>query len=325
MCEPDPYDRGGGSVTRRVLAAVEDLLFRSKISETASGLGVEASFPRNPRRLLESLDENPPDLLVLDLNSARFEPLELLRTVRSRDTAKDTRTVGFLSHVQADLAVAAREAGCERVLARSAFVRDLPKLLAEDAREAGNLADETEGAAWKRLRSERLIETPYFALRSDALRLPGGAVKDPYYVIERPDAAIVFPLTAEGEVVLVRQYRPPLGRMELGLPAGLVERGEEPEIAARRELLEETGYSGGEWEPLGALASSPSLKDNWAYLFLARGVEQTSAPDPDEHELVEVVRAPSEELSGLIRGGEIVSSSGVAAVMLALERLGGRP
>ena len=178
-----------------------------------------------------------------------------------------------------------------------------------------------DGAAWERLGSERLLETPYFALRSDRLRLPGGAIKDPYYVVERPDAAIIFPLTREGEVVLVRQYRPPLGRMELGLPAGLVEEGEEPEAAARRELLEETGYSGGEWEPLGSLASSPSLKDNWAYLFLARGVEETAAPDPDEHELVEVVKVPLEDLRGLVQAGKIVSSSGVAAVMLALERL----
>ena len=178
-----------------------------------------------------------------------------------------------------------------------------------------------EGGGWKRLGSERLMETPYFALRSDKLRLPGGAVKDPYYVVERPDAAIILPLTGEGEAVLVRQYRPPLERMELGLPAGLVEEGEKPEAAARRELLEETGYSGGEWEPLGALASSPSLKDNWAYLFLARGVEEMAPPDPDEHELVETVRVPVGELLGLIRAGEIVSSSGVAAVMLALERL----
>ena len=167
------------------------------------------------------------------------------------------------------------------------------------------------------------METPYFTLRSDRLRLPDGAVKDPYYVLERPDAAIIFPLTSDGDVILVRQYRPAIERMELGLPAGLVEDGEEPEKAARRELLEETGYAGGEWEPLGALASSPSLKDNWAYLFLARGVRETAPPDPDEHETIEVVRVPLERVAGLVRAGEVVSSSGVAAVMLALGRLEG--
>jgi PleD family two-component response regulator len=117
-------------VARRVLAAVEDLLFKSKISETASTLGIEAAFPRNPRKLLEALRESPPDLLVLDLNSARFEPLALLQTVKSDEATQDVATVGFLSHVQKDLAVAAREAGCDRVVARSAFTRDLPRILA---------------------------------------------------------------------------------------------------------------------------------------------------------------------------------------------------
>ena len=174
---------------------------------------------------------------------------------------------------------------------------------------------------WERIGSERLLANRYFALRSDRLRLPDGGIKDPYFVLERPDAAITFPITDRNEVVLVRQYRPPLEMMELGLPAGLVEEGERPEEAARRELTEETGFTGGEWEPLGSLASSPSLKDNWAYLFLARGVKQTAAPDPDEHELVEVVRVPIEDLINLVHSGKIISSSGVAAIMLALERL----
>ncbi len=118
-------------MARRVLAAVEDLLFRSKIGETADILGIDAAFPRSPKRLAEALREAPPDLLVLDLNSARFEPLNLLRTVKSEDATRGIRTVGFLSHVQKDLAVAAMEAGCDRVVARSAFTRDLPKILAE--------------------------------------------------------------------------------------------------------------------------------------------------------------------------------------------------
>jgi PleD family two-component response regulator len=81
-------------------------LFRSKISETASSLGIEAAFPRNPRRLLEAIHESPPDLLILDLNSARFEPLTLLKSVRSDEATRDVPTV-------------------DRVVARSAFTKDL--------------------------------------------------------------------------------------------------------------------------------------------------------------------------------------------------------
>jgi PleD family two-component response regulator len=127
-----PNDSTEASVRRRVIGAVEDLLFKSKISETASQLGIEASFPRSPKKLLDALHESPPDLLVLDLNSARFEPLVVLQSVRSDEALREVPTVGFLSHVQKDLAVAAREAGCDRIVARSAFTRDLPKILAGD-------------------------------------------------------------------------------------------------------------------------------------------------------------------------------------------------
>ena len=112
-------------MTRSVIGAVEDLLFKSKISETASQLGIEAAFPRSPGKLLDALRESPPDLLVLDLNSARFEPLTLLKDVKSDEATRDVSTIGFLSHVQKDLAVAAREAGCDRIVARSAFTKDL--------------------------------------------------------------------------------------------------------------------------------------------------------------------------------------------------------
>ena len=116
-------------MARRVVAAVEDLLFRSKISETANQLGVEALFPRSPKKLLDTAQTTPPDLLVLDLNSDRFEPLALLRQLKSDETLKGVPVVGFLSHVQKDLAVAARESGCDRIMARSAFTKDLPEIL----------------------------------------------------------------------------------------------------------------------------------------------------------------------------------------------------
>lgn len=119
-------------MTRTVTAAIEDLLFKSKVSETATQLGIEAKFPRSPEKLLAAVRDAPPDLLVLDLNSDRFEPLKLLQSLKSDEATRDVTTVGFLSHVQKDLAVAAREMGCDRIMARSAFTKDLPRVLSGD-------------------------------------------------------------------------------------------------------------------------------------------------------------------------------------------------
>jgi len=125
------------SVARRVVAAVEDLLFRSKISETANQLGVETLFPRSPKKLVAEAQATPPNLLILDLNSTHFEPLMLLRQLKSDEALRGVPIVGFLSHVQKDLAVAARESGCDRVMARSAFTRDLPEILSGDSASKG--------------------------------------------------------------------------------------------------------------------------------------------------------------------------------------------
>ena len=117
-------------MTRRVLTATEDLLFKSKILQTAEALDVEAAFPRSPKKFVDEVRGSAPDLLVLDLNSRRFEPLMLLRELKSDEATMHVPVVGFLSHVQKDLAIASRKSGCDRVMARSAFTRELPEILA---------------------------------------------------------------------------------------------------------------------------------------------------------------------------------------------------
>ena len=133
-------------MARRVVAAVEDLLFKSKIMETADRVGVEASFPRSPKKFLALAAESPPDLLVLDLNSERFEPLKLLGELKSAEATRDVPVVGYLSHVQKDLAVAAKEMGCDRIVARSAFTKDLPKILVGGAADDGRTGGAEFGA-----------------------------------------------------------------------------------------------------------------------------------------------------------------------------------
>ena len=100
---------------------------------------------------------------------------------------------------------------------------------------------------WKTLKSEYLFKRPWLTARRDTCQLPDGRINDEYYVLEYPTWVHVLALTKDGDMVIIRQYRHGLGRTCFEIVAGCVEEGEDPLVAAQRELLEETGYSGGEW------------------------------------------------------------------------------
>ena len=114
-----------------VLCAVEDLMFSSKLRSAASAAAVELRFARSPEALLADAREQRPSLIVLDLNADRLRPLEIAAGLQADPQLAGIRTVGFVSHVEADRIAAARAAGVHDVLARSAFVVQLPTLLAE--------------------------------------------------------------------------------------------------------------------------------------------------------------------------------------------------
>jgi CheY-like chemotaxis protein len=111
-----------------ILVVVEDLLFLSKIQQTAQLTGVTVK-PLDPTRGLEKIAEEAPRALILDLNYRPIPALEVVRNLKAHPGTKAIPIVGFVSHVQSDLIAAAREAGCELVLARSAFTQQLPKIL----------------------------------------------------------------------------------------------------------------------------------------------------------------------------------------------------
>lgn len=117
------------SGSAKILAAVEDLMFRSRIAEAAAASGIEAKFPRSPKKLMESLRSERPDLLILDLHSERFDAVSILNELRADEELRSIETVGYVPHTRKDLIVAAREAGCRRILARSAFFGGLPQTI----------------------------------------------------------------------------------------------------------------------------------------------------------------------------------------------------
>ncbi|MFM7203513.1 MAG: NUDIX hydrolase [Myxococcota bacterium] len=136
----------------------------------------------------------------------------------------------------------------------------------------------------------------------------------PFYVMDSAEWVNIIPVTPEGEVVLVRQWRHGLQQFTLEIPGGLVDPGESPRTSAIRELLEETGYTSEEVELLGVISPNPAIQSNFCHTFIARNARQVATPNPEGTEEIEVVTLPVSTLRALARAGQIQH----ALVMVAL-------
>jgi PleD family two-component response regulator len=114
-----------------VLIAVDDLLFSSKIRATAKQVGVELAFARTPSDILQQARALKPSLVIFDINSDKADPINTVAALKADPELKGIPTTGFVSHVNTALIMAARHAGMDEVMARSAFVANLPQILTE--------------------------------------------------------------------------------------------------------------------------------------------------------------------------------------------------
>lgn len=140
-------------------------------------------------------------------------------------------------------------------------------------------------------------------------------------VFEFRDWATVLPLTKDGQVVLVRQYRHGLGQVTLEMPGGIMDEGETPLEAARRELQEETGYSGETFIEIGAISPNPAIQSNLVHFYLAKDVEKAGGQHLDATEEIEVALMPLDELVALAEKGGLMNALQVAALFFALASL----
>lgn len=182
------------------------------------------------------------------------------------------------------------------------------------------------------LRSWKTVETrdvfsamPWLKVSVERIELPDGRAVDDFYKVYMPDSILVFARTGDGRAVVERAYRHGIGRVSLVFPTGGIGEGEEPLEAAKRELLEETGYAADRWRAMGSFVANGNQGCGRIHQFQAEGAHKVKEPDGDDLEQIQVVLMTDEELTQALAQGEIVALSSVTAIGLVLGGLLGSP
>jgi 8-oxo-dGTP pyrophosphatase MutT (NUDIX family) len=175
---------------------------------------------------------------------------------------------------------------------------------------------------WKMLSSKYVYKDKWLQLRADSCEFPDGRIIEPYYIVELPDWCNTVVVTEDERIILVRQYRYPLGDATYELPGGVKEKGEEPLQAAKREMEEETGYTSDDMELLMSVSPNPAINDNTAYFFLAKNARPTKATNSDLFEDIDILSFSKEELWELMKANKLKHGVQIGPLFTAFVRLG---
>ena len=175
---------------------------------------------------------------------------------------------------------------------------------------------------WETLSSEYIERHKYFVARKDVCRTHDGKIIEPYFVVELPPTATALALTDDGKVILVKQYRHPIGEVIYETPGGFIDDGEDAVSGMKRELMEETGYAFSQIEHLGKSAANPALLNNYTDLYLATGGRKVAGQQLDHNEEIEIVLVSMDELIDMLKRQEIKQSLHANCIFYGLMRLG---
>ena len=179
--------------------------------------------------------------------------------------------------------------------------------------------DSKQELRWERLGSEYGNDLILFKTRFDRMRNPRNDAVLRRLVLESVDWVNIVALTADGLSVMVRQFRFGVDYTTLETPGGMVDPGEDSLAAARRELLEETGYGGGEWTYLGAVEPNPAFHDHLCHHWLASGVSAVQEPAPTPGEAIEVTLMSERAVSEAVQQGVIKHALALSALSRVFE------
>lgn len=167
----------------------------------------------------------------------------------------------------------------------------------------------------EKVSSEDVFDGNLLHVKKDTVRLPNGNIAYREW-IKHPGASAVVPVTPEGRLIFVRQYRYPIQQVTLEIPAGKLDaEGEDPLDCARRELSEETGYQAEKYTFLTKLATTVGFSNEFIYIYAAEGLT-AGRQHPDEDEFINVCTLTMDEAMAKIRSGEICDAKSVTAVLL---------
>ncbi len=167
---------------------------------------------------------------------------------------------------------------------------------------------------WEKLASEAGPELPLFRVRFDTMRHPTSSEEFQRMVLEASDWVTVVAVTTAGKIVMVEQYRFGVGELTIEPVAGTVDSGEDSLCAAKRELIEETGFGKGNWRYLGSVQANPAIHDNLCHHWLVEDVEAVQAPAPDAGEAIRVHLMTLDEVRQSIADGKLRHPLGLSAL-----------